>query len=912
MNRQDSLGKGVLPLLLALLLPGSLVQSAEPGSLDVRFDPPEGYGGQQRFLVVVGSNLYLTRENLVRRMDEQGVADPEWRLRAPLEHPPQSLVATPWGGFVVSDVFQSYLEQADGTWTRMGSSTSQWFPQADGSFIVHMRGRRISRQDPEGREVVGYGLNGRFGSVSFVNPSGSSSIGAVFGPRVAMSDRRGRLVVGGNFVSVGGVERLGLVRLLGDGRPDPAWNPGAALGIATTNDADPEILANFQGTPPTNFMTARPDWLILGPDDTAVVGIEYVAPRGFPDRRIAVLRESGELRSIFPSEPLSGLAVGCVQPDGRILIADHTLETWQGTPVGKLIRLEPDGTLDPTFQVTLDPPGASVSAMTLDDQGRLWISGFFTAVNGVARPGLARLFAHDSTPSIPQMTVSVARSRVAEGETLHLATEPTGSPAPAFQWYRDGVPIPGAVQSGLRLPVTNGVVPAEFQVVAWNTQGTNVLNLGRTEVAIRSPRPGGTAPQWGARLTNVSLITRLVPLADGRILFGAGTGWTTPAAMVGRLTAEGLLDSDFGTGGIVEGDGRVEDLLLRPDGSVVVTGSFSSIAGAPAAGIAELSATGQRIPRNFPELDYSSVTTALGLPNGQWILAGRFSRVAGVPRFRMARLKSDLSLDPDFDASATFERWQVVDVLALDGQGRLLAAGASHAAEGSLTNPAPYGLARLLPNGALDPTFTRAPAWGRTLFVESDGNLVTGLPLQRWSPEGRPMPLFLGNPTSPYLDIEPDHRLVRLSDGSFVAPLSASSLSINQLRRWLPNGRVDDLFENPFTEWEFRPRVTAAAALPDGSILTAIVDGRGGALIRRVLPDSDLQLADPQWAGGELRAGLFTQPGRRYRVVSRDSPGSPATATGELIEGDGYLSPVGATASGSEGYLQVVREPDGE
>jgi len=454
-NPLDSLQSIVLRILLTVLLPGFLARSAEPGALDPTFVPPDGYGGNQRFLVPVGSHLYLTRENSVRRLDEQGFPDPEWRLNAPLQFRPQSLVPAPWGRFVVGDVFDSYLEQIDGTFLRLNRTSSKWFPLADGSLIFFESGRTISRRNAEGSEVVGYGLNAQFESVSFVNPSGSSSIGAVFGPRVAVADRQGRLVVGGGFLSVGGVDRPGLVRLLSDGRPDPGWNPGIGLGIAATHAADPEILANFAGTPPTNFITARPEWLILGSDDSVVVGIEYVSPRGNPDRRIAVISGSGEVRSWFSYEPMSGLESRCVQPDGRILISDYTLNTWKGTPVGKVIRLEPDGTLDASFQVTLDPPEASVSAMTLDDQGRLWISGSFTAVNGVARPGLARLFAYEPVASAPQLTPMVSRSRLAEGETLYLAAQAVGGPGSQFQWYRDGVPISGAVSAGLALLVTN-------------------------------------------------------------------------------------------------------------------------------------------------------------------------------------------------------------------------------------------------------------------------------------------------------------------------------------------------------------------------------------------------------------------------------------------------------------------------
>lgn len=291
-------------------------------------------------------------------------------------------------------------------------------------------------------------------------------------------------------------------------------------------------------------------------------------------------------------------------------------------------------------------------------------------------------------------------------------------------------------------------------MVSAGFEGTNVVNLGRTEAGIRSPRPGAAAPQWGDRLDHVYRITRLVALADGRILF---------------------------------------------------------------------SSTGRRTERRFPEFDAASVTTLLNLPTGHWIVAGRFSRVSGVPRFRMARLTSDFVLDPGIDASASFEPWQVVDVLALDAQGRLLAAGAGVSFDGSLTNPAPYGLVRLLSDGTTDPEFTRAPGWGRSLFVESDGSLVTGLPLQRWSSDGGLVASFPGNPSAGSLGFEPDHRLVRLPDGSFVAPGGLDGI---ELQRWLPDGRVDDLFENAFRAHEFlanrrerRVRRASMAVLSAGSPL---------------------------------------------------------------------------------------------
>ena len=877
--------------------------------MDPGFSPGDEHRGPHAFLVVVGNYLHLPDANSVRRLTADGRADPDWRLHAPLAGPVSDLVPTPWGGFLASDFAATWLEQSDGTFARQRTPLTRQFPQPDGSFLLNPSALRVSRQNAEGREIPGYGLNGHVNPVHFVSSEGSVLIGIGSGPVV--SDRQGRLIVGGNFLSAGGLERPGLVRLLADGRPDPAWNPGGALGIGPTNAADPDVLSGITPRPEPPFMNARPTGLTIGPDDSVVVRVEYVAPRGAPDRRIAVVDEMGSIVGVFPDGNPAGSSLICVQPDGRLLISDPAMEAWAGIPVGTLLRVETNGSLDTSFQVTLDPPGSSVSAMTLDDQGRLWISGSFSAVNGVPRPGLARLLAYSPAESDPVLAVKATRHRIAEGEVLHLAAEVSGSPSANVQWLRDGLPIPGAIHPGLRLPVDAGVVPATFQLMAWNDLGTNVLDLGRTDAGIRSPIPGRGAPQFGERLMTVFPVTRLVPQPDGRILFGAGSGEAGPVPLVGRLTAEGFLDPGFGMAGLVEGVGRVEDLLLRADGTVLVTGSFTSLGGAPASGMAELTPDGRRSERVFPDLDVPSVTTMLELPDGHWMIAGRFSRVSGIPRFRMARLTSDFALDPEFDASPTFEPWQVVDVFALDPDGRLFAGGAGVSFDGMLTSPTPYGLVRLLPDGRTDPQFARVPLPVRGIFPETDGTVVTGMPLHRWNASGQEVQSFVGNPIIPDVGLEPDQRLVRLPAGGFLTPIRGSGVATQTLRRWLPDGRVDDNFDAPTAAFEGFTRITACGVLTDGSVLLAGSDGRPGPLIRRLPADSDSRLVNPHLAGNQLRAELFTQPGRQYQPRVRSSLTQPETNAGTGIAGDGYLSQIGTVVpeDGTEGWLRVLRIP---
>ncbi|MBN8247637.1 MAG: hypothetical protein J0L84_09355, partial [Verrucomicrobia bacterium] len=62
-NRRSPVRVWAVQILVTLLLPGLLSPAAEPGSVDLTFDPPEGHGGAQPFLVVVDSYLYLAQGN---------------------------------------------------------------------------------------------------------------------------------------------------------------------------------------------------------------------------------------------------------------------------------------------------------------------------------------------------------------------------------------------------------------------------------------------------------------------------------------------------------------------------------------------------------------------------------------------------------------------------------------------------------------------------------------------------------------------------------------------------------------------------------------------------------------------------------------------------------------------------------
>lgn len=87
-----------------------------------------------------------------------------------------------------------------------------------------------------------------------------------------------------------------------------------------------------------------------------------------------------------------------VQPDGKILIVGWSA-TFNGTLRNSIARLNADGSLDASFNPGSGTDGV-VRAIVLQADGNLVIGGDFTNVNGVPRPGVARLSGDAASPSL--------------------------------------------------------------------------------------------------------------------------------------------------------------------------------------------------------------------------------------------------------------------------------------------------------------------------------------------------------------------------------------------------------------------------------------------------------------------------------------------------------------------------------
>lgn len=176
----------------------------------------------------------------------------------------------------------------------------------------------------------------------------------------------GWIVVGGSFISLGGLPRNGLGRLANNYVVDSGFNPA-----------------------PDGFVYS----LALQPDGKILVGGNFTTLAGQPRSGLGRLNADGTLDNSFnPGVAGSFPYVLClaVQADGKILVGG-TFTALAGQMRVGLGRLNADGTLDNTFN-----PGAAgmypyVMGLALQADGKILVGGNFSALGGAARSGLGRL-----------------------------------------------------------------------------------------------------------------------------------------------------------------------------------------------------------------------------------------------------------------------------------------------------------------------------------------------------------------------------------------------------------------------------------------------------------------------------------------------------------------------------------------
>ena len=176
---------------------------------------------------------------------------------------------------------------------------------------------------------------------------------------------------------------------------------------------------------------------------------------------------------------------------------------------------------------------------------------------------------------------------------------------------------------------------------------------------------------------------------DGKILVGGffemlgggGTG-TTPRNRIGRLNADGSLDTSFNPGA----QDYVRQFAVQSDGKIIVIGDFTGLGGATGttarSRIGRLNADGSVDPDFNPGANGRVRRMAIQ-PDGKIVVVGDFTMLGGggtgtTTRNRIGRLNADGSLDLGFDPGAGGDApnsFAQVYAVALQADGKILVGG---------------------------------------------------------------------------------------------------------------------------------------------------------------------------------------------------------------------------------------------
>ena len=484
---------------------------------------------------------------------------------------------------------------------------------------------------------------------------------------VAQTD--GKIVAGGLFTQVfasgatTATDRRGIARFNSDGTLDATFDPNTNAQVVALAVQPADGKILLGGL----FTTLQPN------------GASNWTQRNY----IARVNTDGSLDTTFDPNPNGQVRALIMQPSGKILLAggftNFTPNGGATTTVSlPIARLNANGTVDTGFVVSAGgAAGSQVSALAVQPDGRILAGGTFTTLAGSSSSNLARFNTDNSADAFFTPAPDGAVNAVA----VFSNNNGVASQIPGFSWLNQN----GSLVSGFK---PNYVVQFQGQInVVVRQKSTGQILLG-----------GAFSNQSGA--TGGNLV---------------------------RLNADGGLDVTFNP----SPDGAVYAVMVRSDtGQILVAGAFQNICGTARNRIAQLNADGS-LDTNFDPNADNLIDTLLQQTDGKILVGGAFSTftpngaATATTRNHLARLNTDGTVDTGFDPNTDNQ----VSTLALQADGKILVGGifATFTPNGATTTTKRISIARLNPDGTLDPGFDPNGSGNViTLVVQPDGMILMG------------------------------------------------------------------------------------------------------------------------------------------------------------------------------------------
>lgn len=511
-----------------------------------------------------------------------------------------------------------------------------------------------------------------------------------------------------------------------------------------------------------------------------------------------------------PSQALSSGPVQqrtLVQPDGKIIVYGGA-NAVDGVAAGQILRLNTDGTIDPTF--TYCGCGVEVlERVILLPDGKLIISG--NGING----SMARLNSDGSL------------------DTIFFGTD-------SRRYY-----FVEAVQPDGKLLVTERISSQGFSSYSLRRFNADGLpDVSFTPIALASGSP------------SFASVGGIEFLADGRFYLGVTSGSFGSSISLTRRNSDGSVDSSWAAPSFSSGGSpstaNLAGLDLVADGSLLVAGRFATVNGVPKAHLVKI------LPAGNVDLSFATPAAIWGtgvelLPSGKILFSGV---VDASGMIRIFRLNADGTSDGTFTMDAAIETTS--GTWGVDPSGRIIFFGKP----AQSSNPRLY---RLLEDGNIDSSFNpnlTVYSDVYALLKQPDGKIVVAgtftqmngvakARIARVNADGTLDPTFdpgtgFDSPPSELLQ-QPDGKIVVIGDFT-----SFNGTPRSRIARLNGDGSLDETFSAQVSS-----TIRTIALQPDGKILIggdfSTVNGTARTKIARLEPNGSLDMAfNPVFGNGSV------------------------------------------------------------
>lgn len=683
----------IVTVLIALWVCLGANSPAAPGNVDLSFDPGSrvndfvyAMAHQPDGKIIIGG-LFTSPRTLIARLNANGSVDTNFNVGTGANGIVYSMALQPDGKIVIGGAFTRINGVSRNRIARLN---------VDGSLDVTFdpglgaddRVRSVALQS-NGKVVIGgdfFEVN-QFGRLRIARLNANGSVDTTFDPGTGADEEvfsvvpqpDGRVLIGGYFLNVNDVPRNYIARLNSNGSVDDSFDPGAGP------DLDVDSIA-------------------LQSDGKVVIGGGFAMVNGFIRGCVARLHPDGSVDESFDPGLGADFHVGTVviQTDGKV-IATGNFGSFNGVPRNNVVRLNTDGAVDSSFDPGNGADGGVYAAAI--QSGKVTLGGAFKLVNGFARNYIVRLSAagavdagFNANTGADYPVSAIAQDAAGKVFVGGYFSEINSLPRAHVARLEANGHVDLTFEPGLGannrvlciLPQPDGKALIGGIFTSFN--GTNRSRIARLNAdgQLDLNFNGGSGPNGD--------VLAIAQQEDGKVVivgeFSAVDG--TDRGRVARLTSAGTVDLDFNTS--IGANGTVTSVAAQSDGKVIVGGDFTLINGTNRNRIARLNSDGTVDPAfNSTNGANGRVECLVVQPDGKVIIGGQFTSVNGISRARMARLNGNGSLDLGFNPGAD----GIVLSVALHSDGKVLMGGDFFSVSG-VSRP---HIARLNASGGLDTFF---------------------------------------------------------------------------------------------------------------------------------------------------------------------------------------------------------------